>query len=380
MLAIEATETRRGLLLANVLKWLLPEIDVSLGRVRALIEVQQEADGDTLETSGIQEELRLVRGALDLAGCHGGLLLTEELCAAVRAVADGKLAEPLAALAIVSGATLQLSDYLDALLRDVPDRAAVLQPVLSELRLATGRPAVTESDLFVQQMQLSTVRTLLADGPSRTPGAAQVVAGKLLPAFQALILQWLKGVETGNTLLKLRKVGDHVASNASSPEVALLWSAFAAATDSLLAVPGAESLELKRWFGRMGQQLKLLAEEGEVAVVPGAPEIAWRLLAHAASIDSGSSRWTTLRTAHRERSARSPCPAARPQHPSAREGRRRGACRSHHRQGRSRSRPARRCAEPRGAEQHARAFAAHRQHAVAARPAAARTSAAQPGR
>ena len=105
MLAIEATETRRGLLLANVLKWLLPEIDVSLGRVRALIEVQQEADGDTLETSGIQEELRLVRGALDLAGCHGGLLLTEELCAAVRAVADGKLAEPLAALAIVSGAT-----------------------------------------------------------------------------------------------------------------------------------------------------------------------------------------------------------------------------------------------------------------------------------
>ena len=297
MLAIEATETRRGLLLANVLKWLLPEIDVSLGRVRALIEVQQEADGDTLETSGIQEELRLVRGALDLAGCHGGLLLTEELCAAVRAVADGKLAEPLAALAIVSGATLQLSDYLDALLRDVPDRAAVLQPVLSELRLATGRPAVTESDLFVQQMQLSTVRTLLADGPSRTPGAAQVVAGKLLPAFQALILQWLKGVETGNTLLKLRKVGDHVASNASSPEVALLWSAFAAATDSLLAVPGAESLELKRWFGRMGQQLKLLAEEGEVAVVPGAPEIAWRLLAHAASIDSGSSRWTTLRTA-----------------------------------------------------------------------------------
>jgi chemosensory pili system protein ChpA (sensor histidine kinase/response regulator) len=297
MLAIKPDVMRRALLLPNALKWLLPEIEVCLTRVRAQIEAQQEADSDTLETGPILEELSLVYGALRVASCRGGQLLAEELCSAVMAVSEGRCEQPAAVLATVSGATLQLSDYLDVLMRDVPDRAAVLQPVIGELRLASGRPTVTEADLFVRQMQISAVRPVLTGATVRAAGAAQVIAGKLLPAFQALLLQWIRGVDAESTLLKLRKVGDHVASNATTPEVTLLWSAFAAAADSLLAVPRADSLELKRWFGRMGQQLRQLAEEGEAALVPTALETAWWILAHASQIDCGSSRWVVLREA-----------------------------------------------------------------------------------
>lgn len=285
-----------AILLANGLKWLTPEIDASLHRVRSIIDVHADAeDGLVLDTRVVLDELKLVRGALAMASCHGGYILAAELCATVEVIALGKLERPAEALAALSGATLQLSDYLDALQNDAADRAAVLQPAISELRLATGRVAATEADLFMQQMLLLDFSLPVPAEPPRPIGAAMVIAAKLQAAFQALLLQWLKGIDVPNTLLKLRKVGDHIASNASKPDVVLLWSVYAAAVDSLINVPDADSLDLKRWFGRMGQQVKLLAEQGEDAAAVPAAEIAWRLMAHAAVIDTSGSRWQALR-------------------------------------------------------------------------------------
>ncbi len=282
------------LVLANGLKWLAPEIDASLHRVRVLLDQQQEADEGNLELSAVLAELKLVLGALRMASCHGGAMLAEELCNATLAVAGGTLAAAASTLAAVSGATLQLSDYLDALRQGAPDRAAVLQPAISELRLASGRATATEADLFVRQMQLIDVPLPLPQDLDRV-AAAGVVAAKLLPAFQTLLLQWLRGVDVANSLLRLRKLGDHIAANALRPEIILLWSAFAAAIDSLVNVPGSESLELKRWIGRLGQQMKLLAEQGEDVAAGQAHEIAWRLMAHAAPIHCGGDRWLLLR-------------------------------------------------------------------------------------
>jgi len=290
-----AAATRpQPLVLANSLQWLAPEIDASLHRVRVLLDQQQEADEGELELAPVLSELRLVRGALTMAGCHGGAILADELCAAISAVASGKLAEAAPTLAAVSGATLQLSDYLDALRQGAADRAAVLHPAISELRLASGRVAATEADLFVQQMLLIDPPLPPAQ-PSERIAAASVVASKLLPAFQALLLRWLKGEDVANSLLRLRKIGDHIAANAVRPEIVLLWSAFAAAIDSLVNVPDTESLELKRWIGRLGQQMKLLAQQGEDAAAIQNQEIVWRMLAHAAPIYADGSRWQLLR-------------------------------------------------------------------------------------
>ena len=282
------------LVLANSLKWLAPEIDASLHRARALIDQQEDAEELELDADTLLDELKLVQGALHMASCYGGALLAEELCAAVQAVADGKLPQPDAALAAVSGGTLQLSDYLDALRHGVADRAAVLQPVVSELRLACGRVAATEADLFVRQMLLIDARLPLPPAITRT-GDAAMVARQVLPTFQVLLLQWLKGVDVANTLLKLRKVGDQIATNATLPNTVLLWSAFTAAIDSLVLAPEAESLELKRWVGRLGQHIKLMVDQGEVVAAQTAPEIAWRLLAYAAPIQHRGSRWLMLR-------------------------------------------------------------------------------------
>ncbi|MDO9452006.1 MAG: Hpt domain-containing protein [Stagnimonas sp.] len=282
------------LVLANSLKWLAPEIDASLQRARALIDQHQEADDGELDADAVQAELKLVLGALRMASCHGGALLAEELCAAIEVVSRGQLSQSAEALAAVSGATLQLSDYLDALRHAAPDRAAVLQPAISELRLACGSTAATEADLFVKQM-LRIHPQMPVQQHMDVAASASVVAGKLLSAFQILLLQWLKGIDVPNTLLKLRKVGDHIASHATRPDILLLWSAFAAAIDSLVSVPGSESLELKRWVGRLGQQIKILAERGEDAADPQSLEIAWRLLAYAAPIHHGGNRWLLLR-------------------------------------------------------------------------------------
>ena len=297
MPAIEPS-LRLPLLLSNGLKWLAPEVDASLHRIRLLIEQQQDVEEAALETRAILDELKLVRGALQMAGCCGGAILANELHAAVEAVAGGKLEQPASALAAVSGATLQLSDYLDALQHDAPDRAAVLQPAISELRLASGRIAATEADVFVQQMQMRAVQLSLPTEPERLPGAAASMAAKLLPVFQAMLLQWLRGQDVFNALLRLRKVGDHLANSAVVPDVLLLWTVFSATADALMTASTVDSLELKRCFGRIGQQIKLLAEKGESAAEMGAAEMAWRLLAHAAVINNyEGTRWQALRKA-----------------------------------------------------------------------------------
>jgi chemosensory pili system protein ChpA (sensor histidine kinase/response regulator) len=286
--------SRPPFLMANGLKWMRAEIDAALHRVRLLLDQHQDApqEGDALRDA--LALLVQVAGALEMVRSIGAALLAGELRAAAEDVLEDRAARPEETLAAISGATLQLSDYLDGLLLGQPDRAAVLQPVIAELRLARGRPALTEADLFVAQLQQLAPVLPVPDEPPRLPGNAAIVARKLLQPFQTLLLQWLKGQDSDAALARLCRVCEQVAAQATLPSVYLLWTACAAATDSLRAKPQADSLELKRWFGRMGQQLKLLAEQGETVAGAQAGETVWRLIAHATALDYSGPRWQPL--------------------------------------------------------------------------------------
>ncbi|MDP3857980.1 MAG: Hpt domain-containing protein [Stagnimonas sp.] len=288
---------RVPLLMANGLKWMRAEIDGGLHRVRLQLDQYQE---DPEAGNGLREavaELAEVEGALAMVRSFGAALLAGELRATVQDCLDGVTTRAEEALAAVSGATLQLSDYLDSLLLGQPDRAAVLQPVISELRLARGKPALTEADLFVRQMQQLDPRLPVPMQPARVEGNAGIVARKLLVPFQAVLLQWLKGQDSDDALSKLGKVAEQIAVNTTDSGVYLLWSSCAAATDSLRLHPRADALELKRWFGRMGQQMKLLAEHGERGAAGQQGEISWRLVGYAAALDCSGPRWQRLREA-----------------------------------------------------------------------------------
>lgn len=286
--------TRPPFLMANGLKWMRAEIDAALHRVRLLLDQHQEApqEGDALRDA--LALLVQVAGALEMVRSVGAALLAGELRAAAEDVLEDRAVRPEETLAAISGATLQLSDYLDGLLLGQPDRAAVLQPVIAELRVARGRPALTEADLFVAQMQQLAPVLPVPDQPPRVAGNAAIVARKLLQPFQTLLLQWLKGQDSDAALARLCRVCEQVAGQATLPGIYLLWTACAAATDSLRARPQADALELKRWFGRMGQQLKLLAEQGEAAAEPQSSETVWRLIAHASALDCSGPRWQAL--------------------------------------------------------------------------------------
>lgn len=286
---------RMPLLMANGLKWMRAEIETGLHRLRLLLDQYQE---DPDETDGLREaaaELAQVEGALAMVRSFGASLLAGELRAAVQDCIDGQASKVEETLAAVSGASLQLADYLDSLLLAQPDRAAVLQPVISELRLARGKAAVTETDLFVRQMQQIDPQLAVPDPGQRTEGHAAIIARKLLVPFQSVLLQWLKGQDSADALTKLCKVSEQIAAHTTDGGVYLLWTACAAATDSLRLHPQADSLELKRWFGRMGQQLKLLAEHGERGAAGQNGEIPWRLIGHAAALEYSGPRWQRLR-------------------------------------------------------------------------------------
>ena len=288
---------RPPMAMANGLKWLRGEVDTGLHRVRLLLDQYQD---DPEQTDGLAEavtELAQIEGALAMVRTAGAALLAGELRAAVQDCIAGTASRNEETLAAVSGATLQLSDYLDGLLLGQPDRAAVLQPVISELRVARGRPAVTEADLFVWQMQELDPHLPVPAEALRSEVNATIVARKLLVPFQGVLLQWLKGQDPLDALTKLCKVAEQVANTTTDGSIYLLWSACAAATDSLRLHPEADSLELKRWFGRMGQQLKLLADQGEAGARGRPGELPWRLIAHAAALEYSGPRWQRLREA-----------------------------------------------------------------------------------
>ncbi|MDE2148985.1 MAG: hypothetical protein KGJ55_03920, partial [Gammaproteobacteria bacterium] len=136
----------------NGLHWLQGPLEASLARVRATVERHLES-GERAPLLDATEELRQVRGTLAMIQCAGGELLAREILALLQALAQVRVSSSEEAFAALSGATLQLSDYLELLCLGQRDHALVLQPLINELRLARGRPLRTEAELFAAQIQ-----------------------------------------------------------------------------------------------------------------------------------------------------------------------------------------------------------------------------------
>ncbi|MBX6420567.1 MAG: Hpt domain-containing protein [Nevskia sp.] len=257
------------------LHWLRGELELALGRVRAALEQHLENPQDAQLLAGATEELHQVRGTLGMIQCHGAALLAEEMLQLLRELASRPPADE--AYTALSGASLQLSDYLDLLTQGEADRAVLLQPVINELRLARGKPLLTEAELFAAQVRaLRAPAPAEALPPSGATEAAQSIARRELTAFQSAFLQWFRGAAAEAGMTRMGEIADRLAVNAGAPRLREMWAGYATLAECLRAAPQTDSLDLKRLFGRAGSQLKRLAEAGEAsatAEVGDVPEL-----------------------------------------------------------------------------------------------------------
>lgn len=279
---------------ANGLHWLRQELESSLSRARSGLETFLESPEDKQPLLTALDELRLVRGTVGMIECFGAQLLAEEMSLLLRDLLDEQIAHPDEAYAALTGATLQLSDYIDLLAHGEEDRVLVLQPIINELRLARGKPVLTEADLFTRQMQaLEAILPAPAEGAPLDPQASQNAAKRELPQFQVKFLQWFRGQNANAALQELAQIAARLSAVSVSGKIHDLWAAAAALTESLPANVS-ESLDLKRLYGRIGTLLKVQAEQGETGVLPQLGDLTYNLLLYLGRVPKPSDRAEAL--------------------------------------------------------------------------------------
>ncbi|HVT35739.1 MAG TPA: Hpt domain-containing protein, partial [Nevskiaceae bacterium] len=285
--------------ITNGLQWVRNELDQSLARARGLIEQYIENPKDMLPLQQAFVELHQMRGTAAMIQCFGVSAFGEEMRQAVRELMHDKVKQTDDAYTALLGAIVQIGDYIDALASGMDDCVLVLHPAINELRLARNKSILSEADLFAAQMNsLGLHLPVPAGDQNRQEGFAQAHARKLEPVFMAALLQWLKNQPDNRpALARMGKAAEQIAAVAVTPPVYQLWRTVAAIIEGLLTQTLEDSLELKRLFGTVGKQLKLLADSGEKAAAAKQGDLAFQLLFYAGRSDGQGPRVSSIRQA-----------------------------------------------------------------------------------
>ena len=288
--------------IANGLHWVRGEIEQSLSRARGALEQYLEAPEETQHLDVAAEELHLVRGTVGMIQCFGAAALAEEMLQLLQELRQNPPGqnnlEPFSAL---TGATLHLSDYVELLAQGDSDRAVVLQPGIHELRLARGKPLLTEAELFAAQLraQQETPPEIPPELRPRGGEAVQSIARRELGTFQTAFVQWFRGQNTDAAMARMGKIADAVAVNTADPNLREMWSSYAVLSECLRGDLQFDSLDLKRLFGRAGQHLKKLVDEGEAVAGADVGDTPQQLLFHIARASRQTDRSHELITSRR---------------------------------------------------------------------------------
>lgn len=277
------------------LHWVRNEFDQSLTRSRTLIEFHIENPEDMLPLQQALVELHTLRGTAAMIQCLGVATVAEEMKKVLHEIMQGRIQPPEPAYSALLGASVQLSDYIDALTSGMEDNALVMQPVLSELRLSRGQPLATELELFTAQLGVLDRGKPLLETPT-TAGDARGEARKFLSVFQTSMLNWLKdNIEINTSLGRIGKIAEQIAAQAANPAVHQLWRTVAAIVEALLTKTLEDSLDLKRAMGGTGAQIRTLAEKGEEAAAAKLGDLNYQLLFFVARSSGQGPRVSTLR-------------------------------------------------------------------------------------
>lgn len=277
------------------LHWVRAEFDQSLTRARTLIEYHIENPEDMLPLQQALVELHTVRGTASMIQCSGVATVAEEMKKVLHEVMQGRIQELEPAYSALLGASVQLSDYIDALSSGMDDSALVMQPVLSELRLSRGQPLVTELELFTTQLSAMDHGKPLLE-VATTSGDAQGEARKFLSVFQTSMLNWLKdNTDVNVSLGRIGKIAEQIAAQSSNAAVYQLWRTVAAIVEALLTRTLDDSPDLKRAMGGTGQQIRTLADKGEDAAATKLGDLNYQLLFFVARSSGQGPRVSTLR-------------------------------------------------------------------------------------
>ena len=171
----------------SALGWVKPELDETLRLVRVEVEGFADDPTDTSRMRVCTELLHQVQGTLRMVELYAPAMVAEEMERLSIALQNGEgvagqsLDRDTACSALMRGVVL-LPDYLERLQSGHKEISIVLLPMLNELRAARGEAGLSESVLFVPDLDRA-LPASLPRAPAQTSGSR---AGEVTPYLARL--------------------------------------------------------------------------------------------------------------------------------------------------------------------------------------------------
>ena len=276
------------------------ELLATLGEARQILEAYIDSDGGAVDLSVCADALHSAGGALQMAEANGASLLAEEMELTCRLLIESQQSAPTdQSIEALTRAIVQLPAYIETIMVGGSDIALVLLPLLNDLRVARGRPLLSESTLLLLDTGVTReeVASLIVPAPNGQNIAA--LAKSLRSRFQLGLLGWIKGGSGGDELGNMQQVATALEQAASEPDVHQLWWVVGGVIEALLEGGLDTGVAIKRLMGQVDREIKRLAAEGESAYSQKAPtELLNNLLYYVARATSQTDRVAQIREAY----------------------------------------------------------------------------------
>ena len=242
----------------STLGWVKAEIDETLKQARLALETYTENTADESKLRFCATYLHQVLGTLQMVELDGAALLARESEALAESILSGKLAPDAPVIESLIRGILTLPDYLARLQFGQPDAPLRFLPLLNELRTLRGAEPLNQLDLFqpdldVRAPQMENAAAKLSDGDYA------VATRSLRPAFQAILLNWLRDTGNRRYLDELSSLIERLQQQAPQSPVEQLFWVSRGYLDALASGAVAINNDRKRLLARLERQLSKIA-------------------------------------------------------------------------------------------------------------------------
>ncbi|MCW8830369.1 MAG: hypothetical protein OQK32_02495, partial [Gammaproteobacteria bacterium] len=248
----------------NSLSWVKKQLDAVLHDAQTSLSDYIEDSENTSALEQCIEHLRLVYGTLQMVEVYGAAMLAEEMELTAKAQLDGLIEKPEDAYDVLMRAMLQLPDYLEGLQAGNQDTPITLMPLMNDMRAARKEKLLSESVLFLPDVNAVDIEELSLDGEAIESGKLADEAKRLRMHYQLGLLDLLRNNKADAGLKRMRAVIQSLQKVTVDAAVKRFWMVISALME---AVSDDESLEsniaVKGLFGSVDRQIKLLIDIDE---------------------------------------------------------------------------------------------------------------------
>ena len=260
----------------NTLGWVKTEIDETLKQARLALEAYSENTSDEGKLRFCTTYLHQVLGTLQMVELDGAAMLARESEALAESVLNGKTAPQAQVIETLIRGILTLPDYLARLQFGQPDAPLRFLSLLNELRELRGVEPLNKLDLFQPDLDTRPPHGDSAAKTSETDFAA--ATRSLRPAFQAVLLNWLRDTHNRQHLVELSTLVERLQHGAPLPVVEQMFWVARGYLDTLVTDSVEPGNDRKRLLARLEQQLKKIADANDRSLLRNSSEALTRAM------------------------------------------------------------------------------------------------------